>query len=164
MSPAVCAVRLADRVLEAQLRARGDLVLLRLAFALPFADLLLDFFRDAVNRRIQITFDILGEKVRTAHTQADRTAELFLGHTRVIMFEGHARVPGAPVKMVELHQAAKDVILDGLGQRQIVRRKYQFHGAKMQPPAGKIQFFLGFFGYSENRANFLVSGPDWFIM
>ena len=60
------------------------------------------------------------------------------------MFECHAGVHGAPVKMVEFHETAKDVVLDGLGQRHIVRRKYQFHVSKMQPVGWKSQFLLGF--------------------
>ena len=62
------------------------------------------FFCDAVNRSIQIAFDILGKQVRPANAQADRAAELFFGHAGVIMFEGHSRVHGAPVKMVEFVQ------------------------------------------------------------
>jgi hypothetical protein len=136
--------RLNILVLSALLGAGGDLVLGRLAFAVPFADLLLDF-SDAVNGRIQIAFDILGKKIRPAHAQADRATELFLGHAGVVMFEGHACVHGAPVKMVELLQTVKNAVLDGLGQRHIVCRKNQFHVSKMQPAGGEIQFFLGFF-------------------
>jgi hypothetical protein len=34
----------------------------------------------------------------------------------------------------------------------------------MPPVGGKIQFLLGVAGCSENRANFLVSGPNPFIL
>jgi hypothetical protein len=44
--------------------------------------------------------------------------------------------------MVELLDAFDDVGFNGLGQREVVRRKNQFHDPKMQPPIGKIQFFL----------------------
>jgi len=58
-------------VLAALFGAGGDLVFLRLVFAVPFVDLLLDFLRDAINRRIQIAFHILGKKIRSAHAQTD---------------------------------------------------------------------------------------------
>jgi hypothetical protein len=139
----------------------SDLVLLRLAFVLPGADLLRDFFGDAVNRRIQIAFDILGEQIRPAHAQADGATELFFGDAGVIVFEGHARIHGAPVKMVELHQAGEDVVFNGLGQRYVVRRKYQFHITKMQPMVGKIQFFLGLEVVKRKSCQiFIVSGPN----
>ena len=126
----------------------------RLAFALPFADLLLDFFRHAVNRRIQIAFDILGEQIRSAHAQADGAAELFLRNAGVVVFERHARVHGAAVKMVKFLQTAKDVVFNCLGQRHIVRRKNQFHASKMQPMGDKIQFFLGFSGMKRKSCRF----------
>ena len=39
--------------------AGGDLVFVRLAFAVALADLLFDFFGHQVNRRVKVAFDVL---------------------------------------------------------------------------------------------------------
>jgi hypothetical protein len=44
------------------------------------------------------------------------------------------------------------MILDGLGQPDVVRRKYQFHAFKMQSKGEKIQLFLGFWVVGYFRA------------
>jgi len=55
------------------------------------------------------------------------------------MFEGDARVNGALGEVIELLQPVQEVIFNGFGQRQVVRRKNQLHGHKMQPAGNKIQ-------------------------
>jgi hypothetical protein len=46
------------------------------------------------------------------------------------------------------------MVFDGLGQRDVVRRKNQFHAFKMQSNSRKSQIFHEFGGHSECRANF----------
>jgi hypothetical protein len=58
--------------------------------------------------------------------------------------------------MVEFLQLFNNMILDGLGQSDVVRRKNQFHACKMQSGGKEIQFFLGFFTYSESHATFCL--------
>jgi hypothetical protein len=54
--------------------------------------------------------------------------------------------------MVEFLQLFHDMVLDGLGQPDVVRRKYQFHASKMQSKGEKIQFFLSFWVVGYFRA------------
>jgi len=121
-----------------------------------FADLLPDFFGDLVNGRVKIAFDVLGKKIGSAHTQANGAAKLFSGGARMVMFKRHAGVNGALVKVVEFLQLFYDMTLEGLGQRDVVRRKNQLHAFKMQSAGEIIQFFLGFFTCSESRATFCL--------
>ena len=121
-------------------------MLARGAFAVAFADLLFDFFGDLVNGRIQIAFNVFGIQIGSAQAQADRAGELFSGGAGMVVFQRYARVNGAPVKMVEFLDLVQDVIFDGPGQGDVVRRENQFHGVKMQPGVKKIQQFLGFSG------------------
>jgi len=74
----------------------------------------------------------------------------------MIEFERHPRINGVRVKMIEFLQLFNDMILDGLGQSDVVRRKNQFHASKMQSGGKEIQYFLGFFAYSESRATFCL--------
>jgi hypothetical protein len=55
--------------------------------------------------------------------------------------------------MVEFLQLFHDMVLDGLGQPDVVRRKNQFHAFKMQSAGGKIQFFLEFWVVGYFRSN-----------
>jgi hypothetical protein len=73
----------------------------------------------------------------------------------MIVFECHPRVNGALVKMIEFLQLFDDMLLDGPGQPDVVRRKYQFHASKMQSEGEKIQFFLGFWVVGYFRAKWL---------
>jgi hypothetical protein len=132
------------RFLAGPLAARGNLVFAGLPLVVAFADLLLDFFGDLVNGRVKIAFDVLGKKIGPVHTQANGAGPLFSGGAGMIVFERHPRINGALVKMVEFLQLFDDMILDGLGQSDVVRRKYQFHASNMQSAGEKIQFFLGF--------------------
>jgi nucleoid DNA-binding protein len=79
---------------------------------------------------------------------------LFCGGASVIMFKRHPRVNGALVKMVESLQLFYDVVLNGLGQLDVVSRKNQLHGRKMQSEGKKIQLFLEICAHSESRATF----------
>src|ERR1035437_4681725 len=142
------------RFLACLLAARGNLVLASLPLVVAFADLLLDFFGDLVNGRVKIAFDILGKKIGSAHTQANGAAKLFSGGARMVMFKRHAGVNGALVKVVEFLQLFYDMILEGLGQRDVVRRKNQLHAFKMQSAGGKIQFFFLFLATAKNGALF----------
>jgi hypothetical protein len=115
-----------------------------LPFVVALADLLLDFFRDAVNRGVQISFDVFGKEIRAVQAQEHGTTELFWGHAGVVVFEGDPRVNRTFVKMVEFPQSLYDVILNGFGQRDIVRRKDQFHVSvpKCNQPATKSSLSL----------------------
>jgi hypothetical protein len=132
------------RFLAGPFAARGNLVFAGLPFVVTFADLLLDFFGNLVDGRVQITFDVFGKKIGSAHAEANGAAKLFSGGTGVVVFEGHPRINGALVKMIEFLQLSQNVVLNGLGQGDIVRRQNQFHDSKMQFPDGEIQFFLEF--------------------
>jgi hypothetical protein len=48
--------------------------------------------------------------------------------------------------VVEFFQLAENMVFDGLGQCDVVRRKNQFHVSKMQSNSHKIQIFLEFGG------------------
>src|ERR1035438_2899782 len=63
-------------ILAGLLAACGNLVFAGLPLAVAFVDLLRDFFGDLVNGRVKITFDVLGKKIGSAHTQADGAAKL----------------------------------------------------------------------------------------
>src|SRR5437868_5003143 len=82
----VCATRLRPirarsvasdrRFLARAFRTRGDFVFARLVFALAFADLLLDFFGDEIDRRVEIALAVFGEEIGAADGEADRAGEL----------------------------------------------------------------------------------------
>jgi hypothetical protein len=44
--------------------------------------------------------------------------------------------------VVEFFQSGENMIFDGFGKRDVVRRKNQFHAFKMQSNSHKIQIFL----------------------
>ena len=132
----------------------GVLVFVRLVFVVAFADLLLDFFCDAVNRRIKIAFTVFGEKVGAADAQSHGATELFFWHACVVMFERDARVNGVFIEVIQFLQPFHDMIFQGFCQRHVVRRKNKFHALRMQLNGGKIQFFREFKRYSDIRANF----------
>jgi hypothetical protein len=45
----------------------GLFVFARLVLVVPFADLLFELFGDNIDRRVKITFDILGKQIRPPH-------------------------------------------------------------------------------------------------
>ena len=104
-----------------------------------FTNLLFDFFRHHVDRRVKVTFAIFGEQVRPTDPQADRAGKLALGRPGMIVFERHARVDGEPVQMLQFVDPAENVVFNGLGQRHIMRRKDKLHEAIMCPDENKIQ-------------------------
>src|ERR1051325_7458321 len=79
------------RFLPGAFGARGDFVFAGFVFALPLADLLFDFFGDDVDGGVEIAFTILGEQVRSADAEADRTGELPFRGARVVVLERYAR-------------------------------------------------------------------------
>ena len=72
-------------------------VFARLVFAVPFADLLFDFFGDQVDRGIKIAFEIFRKEVRSRERQANRAAKLAFGGLGMIMLE---RDPGEAAQSI----------------------------------------------------------------
>ena len=111
-----------------------------LGLAAAFADLLLDFLGDEIDRRVEVSFAILGKKIRTAHAQSDGAGERPFRNAIVVVFEGDACVNGSLVEVIQLFNLGDDVVLDGLGQCYAVRNENQFHTVPMMRPGiGKIQ-------------------------
>src|SRR5690349_5957799 len=108
-------------------------------FALTFANLLLDFLGDEVNRGVKVAFSILRKEVGTGYGKPHGAAELSFGRFSMVVLECYARINGETVKVVKLVDAGDDVVLDRFGQGQIVRRKNQFHGGMMVSTGRKIQ-------------------------
>src|SRR5262245_44403770 len=75
------------RVLAAPLGAGAQFMFAGFVFVVPLPDLLLDLFRNEIDRRIQIILDVLREKVRTGNGNTHRTGELALRRAGAIMFE-----------------------------------------------------------------------------
>src|SRR5882672_2073161 len=72
----------------------GVLVFMSLVTTVLLADLLLDFLGHAIDRRIHVTFHILGEQIRAAHGEAHGAAELLFRHARMVVLQRDARIDG----------------------------------------------------------------------
>jgi len=110
--------------------------------AVAFADLRFDFFLNGINRRVKVAFNVLGKQVRSAHAEADGTAELFFRHAGMVVFERDARVHDALIHVIQFLEPGDDVIFNRFGERDIVGGENQFHKKRMRPKCAKIQFFL----------------------
>ncbi|MEY2427245.1 MAG: hypothetical protein QOJ40_130 [Verrucomicrobiota bacterium] len=108
-------------------------------FVAPLADLLLDFFRHEINGRVEVALMILSEEVRPRNRKAHRARELPFRRLGLVMFKGDPRIDRPAVQVVQLVNAAHQVVFDGLGQRHVVGRKDQIHILRMQPVCDKIQ-------------------------
>ena len=107
---------------------KGRFVMLaRLELILTLPDLLLDLFADEIDRRVKIAFGIFRKQVGARDGQADRAAEGTLGHFVMVVLQRDAGIDRKPVEVLQLLQSTQDVVLDGLGQRHIVRRENKFH-------------------------------------
>jgi len=98
---------------------------------MPFAKLLLDFFRNDINRRIKIRLHIFRKQVGAGQRDSDSAAELLVGCFRLIMLQSDANIGRVLIQMIELINPGDEMIFDGLGQRQIVCRKNQVHVVRM---------------------------------
>src|SRR5256885_845400 len=127
------------RFLAPALDARRHGMLAGFVFAVTFADLLLDLLSHQIDSGVKIALTVLGEKVGAGHCQANGTGELPLRRFPVVMFQGHPRVNRTTVQVVEFFDAGDQMIFDSFRERQIVRRKNQFHGVIMVRGADKIQ-------------------------
>ena len=136
----------------AKFGARGNFMFCRLPFAVAFADLLFDFFGYPVNGRVKVSFAVLGKQVRAAHVQTNGTTELSFWDTSMIVFKGDARINNTLIVVIQFFQLAENMVFDGFGQCNVVRRKNQFHAFKMQSNSHKIQIFLEFW---RDEANFV---------
>jgi hypothetical protein len=96
------------------------LVFARFNFTVAFADLLLDFFGDDVNGRVQIAFTRLGKEVGAAHGHLHRANELPFGHAAVVVFEGNAGINGAAIQMIQLFELLYNAVFEGPGERNVV--------------------------------------------
>lgn len=92
----------------------------RFAFAMTFANLLLNFLGNTINGDIKIVLLVDSEKIGAAHSQADGTRKLFFRKTGVVMFQGHPRINCPLVEMFQLIKPVKNMIFNGFGQRHIV--------------------------------------------
>src|SRR5262249_32179706 len=124
-------VTLQRGLLPALLDARGFRVFAILEFAVALSKLLLDFFRDLVDGGVEIAIVLLGVQIGAAHPKPERAFELALGRLGVVVFEIDSGVNGPAIEMLQLIDAYEDVVLDGLGQRDIMRRQDEFHGPRM---------------------------------
>ena len=127
------------RFLTFALHPRGLGVFAGLVFAMPFADLLFDLFDDKIDGGVKITFTVFGEEVGTRHRQANGTGELLFRRFAVVVFEGDARVNGPAVQVIKLYEARDEMVFNGFGEGQVVRRKDQFHDGMMVTGTDKIQ-------------------------
>jgi hypothetical protein len=93
----------------------------------PLANLAFDFLGDQINGGVEIFFPILGKQVRPADSEADGTGESLFRSAFVVVLQGDARVNDALVEMFDPFQFIHHVVFDGLGQRDIVRVKNEFH-------------------------------------
>src|SRR6185369_4934056 len=133
----------------------GILVLARFHLAVAFADLLLDFFGDDVDGRVEIAFAGFGEQVGSAHGQADGAVELFFRNPFMVVFQHDACVDGTAVDVFHLLKFFYDLGLDCLGERHIVSRKNQFHPSpRCNRTERKSSFTSESSPYSETRAKF----------
>lgn len=98
-----------------------------LILIVAFADLLLNLLADDINRRIEIAIHRFGKQVRPRHHQADGTGELALGGFGFVVIENDPGLNRKAIQMLEFRDPAHDVVFDGLGQRQVMRRKDQVH-------------------------------------
>ena len=100
------------------------------SFAVPFANLLFDLFGDQIDGGIEIAFGIFGKEIGTADAEPHRAFELFFGGFGLVVFEIHAGVHGPAVKVFQFLDASQDVVFDGFGQFDVMRRKHEFHIAQ----------------------------------
>src|SRR6266852_7470850 len=110
-----------------------------LVFIFALAELLLDFFCDQVDGRVKVGFEIFGVKIGSGQRQPNGAFKLAVGGFAGVVLENHAGIDGETVQMLQLMNAGKDMIFDGFGQRDIVRRKNKVHAAMMRAGADKIQ-------------------------
>ena len=112
--------------------ARDELVV-------SLADLLFEFFRDQIDCGVKVTLDVFGEQVRAWQRKADRTGELSFGSLGLIVLESDPGIDGETIKMRQLFNTANDMIFDGFGEGEIVRREDQIHRNSMARGDRKIQ-------------------------
>lgn len=102
-----------------------------LSLIVPLAKLLFDFLRNHVNRGIQVTFDIFSKKVGPGKGNSDSAAKLAVGRFGLVMLKSDSDIGRVLIEMIELINPRDEMILDGLGERQIMCRKNQVHVVRM---------------------------------
>ena len=85
--------------------------------------------------------------VGAGNIEAHGALEALVGYLGGIMFERHACTNSAMVEMFQFVEFGKDVIFDGFGERDVVRRQDQFHGCNLAVECLKIQ--SGYFIFSK---------------
>ena len=90
-------------------------VITRFEFIMTLADLLLDFFRDQVDRGIQISLGIFSEQIGAWFGDANGTFKLTFRELGVILFDHDAGIDCPWIQMSELLDARNDMRFDGVG-------------------------------------------------
>ncbi len=121
---------LKSRFLARSFGVRRDLFP-RFVFAVAFSDLLLDFFGNDIDGRVEVAFVVFGKEVRAADAETYRTGKLSFGHASVVVFERDAGFHDAGFQVFQLVEFGKNVIFNGFRQSHVMRRKDPFHGVNM---------------------------------
>ncbi len=118
-----------------------DLVILGFLLPMLLADLLLDLLCDQINGCVEVAFNIFCKKIRTRYFQPDGTGKLAFGGLRLVVFDDDAGGDGKSIEMLELLDATDNVIFDGFGGLQVMRRKDQVHTSIMLPVCSLVKGF-----------------------
>ena len=93
------------------------------------ADLAFELLGGRVDGGVEIGIAILGVEVIATDPDADPALELLFGGVgRVILFEGDPGIQEPAVDVIEFFEPLEYVLLDGLGQRDVVGRQDKLHG------------------------------------
>lgn len=111
----------------------------RLVLAVTFTDLPLHLLGHEINCRIHIGLGIFCKQVRTRNGQTHGTLELPLLCLGFVMFQRDTRINGEAILVIQLLNAGNHMLLQCLGQLQIVRRQNEFHAQSMRRVSAKIQ-------------------------
>ena len=110
------------RFLTGQFFAGADRMFAGFIFTVAFADLGGNFFGDQVDGGVEIAFGIFREQVWSTNAETDGAFELAGGRLCAIVVERYAGVDGKTFDVLELVNPGEDMFLDGIGQRDVMRR------------------------------------------
>ena len=79
--------------------------------------------RADVDGGVEVALTVFGKKIRSANAEAEGAGKLLLGHARMVMFQADTRINCPAVKVFQLFEFGENKFFNGLGQRDIVRRK-----------------------------------------
>lgn len=115
------------RFLAAALAARSLFVPAGFVLIVALANLLFDFFGNKIDGGVEVRFKILCVKVRSRHVKEHGTLELPVCGLGGVVFQNDTSVDRETVQSSQLIEAGNNVILNGLGEGNVVRRDNQFH-------------------------------------